>query len=107
MGFLGPVTRLGEHLVRPHDIEVLTADSAGAVPATVRRLVRVGFQVRAELQLATAPGQTSRDRIRARTARTSDTAVQLTRGQADALDLQVGSRVWLRPSQHASVLAAR
>ncbi len=37
----------------------------------------------------------------------ADTAVQLTRGQADALDLQVGSRVWLRPSQHASVLAAR
>ncbi len=49
MGFLGPVTRLGEHLVRPHDIEVLTSDSTGAVPATVRRLVRVGFQVRAEL----------------------------------------------------------
>ncbi len=32
---------------------------------------------------------------------------RLTRGQADALDLRVGSRVWLRPSQHASVLAAR
>jgi sulfate transport system ATP-binding protein len=93
MGFLGPVTRLGEHLVRPHDIEVLTLDCVGAVPASVQRLIRVGFQVRAEL--------------RAATSQDFDTAVQLTRGQADALDLQVGSQVWLRPSQHASVLTAR
>ncbi|MDQ1722682.1 MAG: sulfate/thiosulfate transport system ATP-binding protein [Pseudonocardiales bacterium] len=94
MGFLGPVTRLGEHLVRPHDIEVLTADSVGAVPASVQRLIRVGFQVRAELRAVGAqPAE-------------FDTAVQLTRGQADALDLQIGSQVWLRPSQHASVLTA-
>jgi sulfate transport system ATP-binding protein len=92
MGFLGPVTRLGEHLVRPHDIEVLTADSAGSVQACVQRLTRVGYQVRAEL-CAAGPGE-------------SDTSVQLTRGQADALDLQVGSQVWLRPSPHASVLTA-
>ena len=50
MGFLGPVTRLGGQLVRPHDIEVLTGGSAGAVPATVSRLLRVGFEVRAELR---------------------------------------------------------
>ncbi|HST48745.1 sulfate/molybdate ABC transporter ATP-binding protein [Jatrophihabitans sp.] len=106
MGFLGPVTRLGEHLVRPHDIEVLTADSTGAVPATVRRLARVGFQVRAELHTAGAQA-TNGDPDSVPDAAEFDTAVQLTRGQADALDLQVGSRVWLRPSQHASVLAAR
>jgi sulfate transport system ATP-binding protein len=89
MGFLGPVTRLGGHLVRPHDIEVLTSDSAGAVPARVRRLSRVGFQVHAEFSVE---------------ADDFDTAVQLTRGQADALDLRIGSLVWLRPAQHASVL---
>jgi sulfate transport system ATP-binding protein len=89
MSFLGPVTRLGEHLVRPHDIEVLTVDSTGAVAAQVRRLVRVGFEVRAEVSAAGA-----------------DTWVQLTRGQADALGLQVGSTVWLRPTERASVLAA-
>jgi len=109
MGFLGPVTRLGGHLVRPHDIEVLTADSTGAVPATVRRLVRVGFQVRAELHLAepAAAGTAAATGTGAGEPDPTDTAVQLTRGQADALDLQVGNRVWLRPSQHASVLAAR
>jgi len=100
MGFLGPVTRLGQHLVRPHDIEVLTTDSAGAVPASVQRLVRVGYQVRAELRPDGAPAVDPLE------AAGLDTAVQLTRGQADALDLRVGSRVWLRPAQHASVLTA-
>ncbi len=124
MGFLGPVTRLAGHLVRPHDIEVLTADSAGAVPASVQRLVRVGYQVRAELRAdgvpatvqAGGPGAVQAGAPGAASAggpdgaepdATADTAVQLTRGQADALDLRVGSRVWLRPAQHASVLTAR
>jgi sulfate/thiosulfate transport system ATP-binding protein len=91
MGFLGPVTRLGGHLVRPHDIEVLTAESAGAARAEVVRLVRIGFEVRAELRSDTEAGNTT---------------VQLTRGQADALDLRAGSTVWLRPAHDASVLAA-
>ncbi len=91
MGFLGPVTRLGGHLVRPHDIEVLTAESAGAARAEVVRLVRIGFEVRAELRSDSEAG---------------NTAVQLTRGQADALDLHTGSRVWLRPAHDASVLAS-
>jgi sulfate transport system ATP-binding protein len=104
MGFLGPVTRLGEHLVRPHDIEVLTCDSVGAVPARVQRVSRVGFQVRAEFRV---PGQGGPAPTGAETgAGDVDTAVQLTRGQADALDLRTGSVVWLRPSPHASVLAA-
>ena len=90
MGFLGPVTRLGGHLVRPHDIEVLTAESAGAARAEVIRLVRIGFEVRAELRSDSEAG---------------NTAVQLTRGQADALDLRAGSTVWLRPAHDASVLA--
>jgi len=90
MGFLGPVTRLGDRLVRPHDIEVLTSDSVGTIPARVTRLVRVGFEVRAEH--GTADG---------------DTWVQLTRGQADALELAEDRQVWLRPVQQAArVLAA-
>jgi sulfate transport system ATP-binding protein len=91
MGFLGPVTTLGGHLVRPHDIEVLTADSVGAARAEVVRLVRIGFEVRAELRSDPEAGNTT---------------VQLTRGQADALDLRAGSTVWLRPAHDASVLAS-
>ena len=79
MGFLGPVTQLGGRLVRPHDIEVLTSDSVGAVPATVTRLVRIGYEVRAEV--STADG---------------DSWVQLTRGESDALELTADRQVWLR-----------
>jgi sulfate transport system ATP-binding protein len=89
MRFLGPVTRLGERLVRPHDIEVLPADSPGALPARITRLVRVGFEVRAEL-----------------VSSGSQPWVQLTRGQADALDLREDRVMWLRAAHDASTLAA-
>jgi sulfate transport system ATP-binding protein len=89
MSFLGPVTRLGGALVRPHDIEVLSADQVGSIQATVRRLTRIGFEVRAELEAGDQSPQ-----------------VQLTRGQADALNLVEGSVVWLRPARHAAALAA-
>ncbi|WP_237689043.1 sulfate/molybdate ABC transporter ATP-binding protein [Cellulomonas fulva] len=80
MSFLGPVTRLAGSLVRPHDLEVLTDERAGAVQATVTRLQRVGYEVRVE----------------ARTADGSTPWVQLTRAQVEELGLAVGQTVWLR-----------
>jgi len=88
MGFLGPVTRLGEHLVRPHDIEVLTEDLVGSAGATISKIMRMGFQVRVELD-----------------AGDSRPWVQLTRGEAEALNLSEGAQVWLRAASDASVLA--
>ncbi|MCU1658815.1 MAG: sulfate transporter, ATPase subunit [Pseudonocardiales bacterium] len=87
MGFLGPVTRLGDQLVRPHDIEVLANHVDGAIAAQVTRLQRVGFEVRAEMS-----------------AGSDEPWVQLTRGQADALGLDPGSSVWLRAAPHAASL---
>ncbi len=89
MGFLGPVTQLGGQLVRPHDIEVFTSATDGSVEASVTRLQRIGFEVRAELA-----------------AGGSEPWVQLTRGQAEGLDLEVGGRVWLRTARDASTLTA-
>jgi sulfate/thiosulfate transport system ATP-binding protein len=89
MGFLGPVTRLNGHWVRPHDIEVLRAPGPDTTPATVVRLLRVGFEVRAELQTDT-----------------SQPWVQLTRAQADALDLDRDGTVWLRTHASATTLVA-
>jgi sulfate/thiosulfate transport system ATP-binding protein len=88
MGFLGPVTRLEGKLVRPHDIDVFSTPTGGAVEATVTRLQRIGFEVRAELR-----------------AGESTPWVQLTRGQADNLRLTEGAQVWLRPVPGASTLA--
>ena len=80
MNFLGPVTQLGGVAVRPHDIEILTTHQPAAFPATVTRLVRLGFEVRVD---AVADGH--------------DVWVQVSRGEADRLDLAPGSEVFLRP----------
>ena len=89
MGFLGPVTQLGSRLIRPHDIDVFVVPTSEAVEATVTRLQRVGFEVRAELR-----------------AGDSEPWVQLTRGQAESLALRPGDTVWLRPAEEASILLA-
>ncbi len=52
MGFVGEVTRLGPVRLRPHDIEVaVTPGRAGALPGTVTRYLRVGFEVRLQVEL--------------------------------------------------------
>ena len=79
MNFLGPVTSLDGVAIRPHDIEILTRDAPTAVPATVTRLVRLGFEVRVD---AVADGH--------------DVWVQISRGEADRLDLAPGRQVFLR-----------
>jgi sulfate transport system ATP-binding protein len=56
MRFLGPVTQLGDRLVRPHDLRITTGPAGpagpagpGAVPGRITRIVRVGFEVRVEV----------------------------------------------------------
>ena len=80
MEFLGPVTTIGGRLVRPHDLEIFTEPTDNAVEAQVTKLQRIGFEVRAELD-----------------AGAERPWAQLTRGQAEALELTAGSRVWVRP----------
>ena len=50
MRFLGPVTQLGDRLVRPHDLQLRTRPAAeDGVPGQVTRIARVGFEVRVEV----------------------------------------------------------
>ena len=51
MSFLGPVTTLDGHLVRPHDLEIETHPFADAYPGRIERFNRVGFEVRLEVRL--------------------------------------------------------
>jgi sulfate/thiosulfate transport system ATP-binding protein len=88
MGFLGPVSRLGERFVRPHDIFVDSAPVDGGVQALVTRVVHLGFEVRAELRI---DGEES-------------VSVQLTRDDAHRLDLAPGEIVWVRPPRDERVL---
>jgi sulfate/thiosulfate transport system ATP-binding protein len=79
MEFLGPTTRLGGRLVRPHDIEVFDNPVAGSMAADIVRLQRIGFEVRAELAV-----------------RGEQPWAQLTRAHAEQLQLSEGARVWVR-----------
>jgi sulfate/thiosulfate transport system ATP-binding protein len=53
MSFIGPVNRLGDALLRPHDINIMAHPDfvSGTVEALVRRVVHLGFEVRVELTL--------------------------------------------------------
>jgi sulfate transport system ATP-binding protein len=82
MTFIGPVNRLGNAFVRPHDIQLRSVSEAGpgTTEALVQRIVHLGFEVRAELTLPDGR------EIRA----------QLTRDEAQQLELAEGQILSLR-----------
>ena len=83
MSFVGEVNRLGEHLVRPHDLELLMEPNGGAQEATVERVVGLGFEVRVELALADG----------------SEIWAQLTREEYEQLGLREGQVIHVRPER--------
>jgi sulfate transport system ATP-binding protein len=87
MSFLGPVTTLQGHLVRPHDLEVETHSFGAAVPGRVERLTRVGFEVRLDVRV---PGEPA------------TVLVTLTRADAARKELTADSDVWILPVPGAS-----
>jgi sulfate/thiosulfate transport system ATP-binding protein len=83
MGFLGPVARLGGTLVRPHDLALAPEPLDGALEAQVARVVHLGFEVRVELELGDG----------------SPLQAQLTREEADSLELEPGQILYALPSR--------
>jgi sulfate transport system ATP-binding protein len=81
MGFVGPVTHLRDAVVRPHDLEVSVDPAPGSVQAMVQRVIHLGFEVRVEL--------TSGDG--------ADLWAQLTRAEAEQLELVEGQILHVRP----------
>jgi len=51
MSFIGPVNRLGDSFLRPHDIQILADIDGSSTEALVQRVVHLGFEVRVELTL--------------------------------------------------------
>jgi sulfate transport system ATP-binding protein len=84
MRFLGPVTQLGQLLVRPHDLDLSPTAVPEAVQGRVDRLARIGFEVRVEI--------TTRDQVVLATA---------TRPEVRHLGIEEGSPVWVRVSPGA------
>jgi sulfate transport system ATP-binding protein len=81
MSFVGPVNRLGDAFIRPHDVELRLDPNGTTREAMVQRLVHLGFEVRVEL--VRDDGEIM--------------SVQQTREQVEALELRPGQIVYARP----------
>jgi sulfate transport system ATP-binding protein len=90
MSFVGPVNRLGDTFVRPHDVELLHEPHGGSSEAMVERVVHLGFEVRVELVREDGQHLTA----------------QLTQEQAEQLELERGQIVYARPSRETTFSAA-
>ena len=88
MSFIGPVNRVGDTWVRPHDLELLSYPSDGADEAMIERIVHLGFEVRIELTRADG------EKLWA----------QVTRDRCEELELEENQIVYLRP-QHERVFS--
>jgi sulfate transport system ATP-binding protein len=86
MEFVGAVNRLGDAFVRPHDLEVTLEPNGSTKEAMIVRLVNLGFDVR--LELVRDDGE--------------QLAAQLTRDQAEALELEPGQIVYVRPTRQTT-----
>ncbi|HWH09598.1 MAG TPA: sulfate ABC transporter ATP-binding protein [Solirubrobacteraceae bacterium] len=81
MSFIGPVNRLGDTFLRPHDIRILADDDSDSdSEALTERIVHLGFEVRVELKLSDG----------------RQIWAQLTRERAAELELEEGQIVSVR-----------
>jgi len=83
MSFVGPVNKIGDTFVRPRDISLTLGPDGEGTEAMVERVVHLGFEVRAEL--VRHDGQ--------------HLLAQLTQEEAQALELERGLIVYVRPSR--------
>jgi sulfate transport system ATP-binding protein len=86
MSFVGEVNRLGDHFVRPHDMEVVLDPDERTQEGLVQRIVTLGFEVRVELVLSDG----------------TEVWAQLTRAELQRLELREGQIAYLRPVQAKS-----
>ena len=81
MTFVGQANRLGDAFVRPHDLELVLEPNGATREAMIERIVHLGFEVRVEL--VREDGE--------------PLSVQLTRDEAEHLELDRGQIVYVRP----------
>jgi sulfate/thiosulfate transport system ATP-binding protein len=89
MEFTGPVTRMGDHLTRPHDLELLDEPSEQAEQVLVDRVARLGFEVRVVARRGDG------DRV----------DIQLSRAEAERLEVGPGQILWVRAPRTLTAVA--
>jgi sulfate transport system ATP-binding protein len=80
MSFIGPVNRIGDAFLRPHDIQILPESDGTGTEALIERVVHLGFEVRVELKLHDG----------------RDIWAQVTREEAQQLELSEGQILSVR-----------
>ena len=83
MSFVGPVNRLGEEWIRPHDLELRLEPNGSTSEAMIERIVHLGFEVRVELVLDDG----------------RHVSAQVTRAEVEQLELLEGQIIYVRPSR--------
>jgi sulfate transport system ATP-binding protein len=83
MKFVGEVNQFGDAFIRPHDLDLSLVPVDGGQEAMVERVAYLGFEVRVELELAGG----------------GTIWAQVTRSEAEQLELQNGQIVYARPSR--------
>jgi sulfate transport system ATP-binding protein len=78
MRFVGDANRLGDVLVRPHDVELYSEPAEGAVEAMIERVTILGWDAKVELVDATCEA----------------IVAHLTRERLEELELERGQIVW-------------
>ena len=83
MSFVGPVNRLGDEFIRPHDFELMLEPNGTTEEVMIDRITRLGFEVRVEFTLPNGEAAWA----------------QITREAADELELQPKQIVYVRPGR--------
>lgn len=83
MSFIGPVSRVGDELIRPHDFELMLEPNGTTEEAMIERVTHLGFEVRVEFTLPS--GQAA--------------WAQVTRERAEELELAEKQIVYVRPGR--------
>src|SRR5213083_289096 len=86
MTFVGQANRLGDAFVRPHDLELVLEPNGATRETMIERIVHLGFEVRVDL--VREDGE--------------PLSVQLTRDEAERLELDRGQIVYVRPTRQTT-----
>jgi sulfate transport system ATP-binding protein len=86
MTFVGQANRVGDAFVRPHDLELALEPNGTTREAMIDRLVHLGFEVRVDL--VREDGEALQ--------------VQITRDEAEQLELERGQIVFVRPTRQTT-----
>ena len=81
MSLVGPVSRLGDGFVRPHDLDVLLEPADGAHSGTIARVAQIGAEVHVEVDM---PGS-------------APLVLRQPRRDVERLSLRSGQPVFIRP----------